>query len=89
MRLFFYLLSNITGVLNYTTLAKTFDISDKSVKEYINYFEDVFYRYDRYYGYKDRVRGRGLFDHRYYMPADARQYDFCERHSSPRNYARY
>jgi len=41
-RLFFYLLSNATGVLNYTTLAKTFDISDKSVKEYINYFEDVF-----------------------------------------------
>jgi len=41
-RLFFYLLSNVTGVLNYTTLAKTFDISDKSIKEYINYFEDVF-----------------------------------------------
>ena len=41
-RLFFYLLSNATGVLNYTTLAKTFDISDKSIKEYINYFEDVF-----------------------------------------------
>ena len=53
------------------------------------YFEDVFYRYDRYYGYKDRVRGRGLFDHRYYMPADARQYGFCERRSSPRNYERY
>jgi predicted AAA+ superfamily ATPase len=41
-RLFFYLLSNVTGVLNYTTLSKTFGISDKSVKEYINYFEDVF-----------------------------------------------
>ncbi len=41
-RLFFYLLSNITGVLNYTTLSKTFGISDKSIKEYINYFEDVF-----------------------------------------------
>jgi predicted AAA+ superfamily ATPase len=41
-RLFFYLLSNITGVLNYTTLSKIFGISDKSIKEYINYFEDVF-----------------------------------------------
>lgn len=41
-RLFFYLLSNATGILNYTTLAKTFEISDKSIKEYINYFEDVF-----------------------------------------------
>jgi len=41
-RLFFYLLLNVTGVLNYTTLSKTFSISDKSIKEYINYFEDVF-----------------------------------------------
>lgn len=41
-RLFFYLLSNVTGILNYTTLSKTFGISDKSIKEYINYFEDVF-----------------------------------------------
>ena len=42
------------------------------------FFEDVFYRYDRYYRYKDRVRGRGLFDHRYYMPANYRYYGFCE-----------
>jgi predicted AAA+ superfamily ATPase len=41
-RLFFYLLTTATGVLNYTTLAKTFDVSDKTIKEYINYFEDVF-----------------------------------------------
>lgn len=41
-RLFFYLLTTVTGVLNYTTLAKTFDVSDKTIKEYINYFEDVF-----------------------------------------------
>ncbi len=41
-RLFFYLLSNATTILNYSALAKSFDISDKSVKEYINYFEDVF-----------------------------------------------
>jgi len=41
-RLFFYLLNSATNILNYTTLAKTFDISDKTIKEYINYFEDVF-----------------------------------------------
>jgi len=41
-RLFFYLLNNVTGILNYTTLSKTFSISDKTIKEYINYFEDVF-----------------------------------------------
>jgi len=41
-RLFFYLLTTLTGVLNYTTLSKTFEVSDKTIKEYINYFEDVF-----------------------------------------------
>lgn len=41
-RLFFYLLSNVTGVLNYTALANTFGISKKTVEEYIRYFEDVF-----------------------------------------------
>lgn len=50
-RLFFYLLSNATGILNYTTLSRTFEISDKTVKEYINYFEDVymFKRMDKYH----------------------------------------
>lgn len=52
------------------------------------YFEDVFYRYDRYYGFKDRVRGRGLFDHRYYMPANARYYGFCSPRHQPRAYSR-
>jgi len=41
------------------------------------FFEDVFYRYDRYYSYRDRVEGRGLFDGRYYMPANNRYYGFC------------
>lgn len=41
-RLFFYLLSNVTGVLNYTALANIFGISKKTVEEYIRYFEDVF-----------------------------------------------
>jgi len=31
-------------------------------------FEGVFYRYDSGYTYADRLRGRGLFDHRYYRP---------------------
>lgn len=41
------------------------------------FFEDVFYRYDRYYTYRDRIEGRGLFDNRYYMPANYRYYGFC------------
>jgi hypothetical protein len=52
------------------------------------YFEDVFYSYDKYYTYRDRVRGRGLFDHRYYMPANARYYGFCETRHNNRNYER-
>lgn len=56
-RLFFYLLSITTGILNYTTLARTFEITDKSIKEYINYFEDTFLfkRIDRFYN-KPRVK---------------------------------
>lgn len=41
-RLFYYLLGQTSNVLNYTALAQTFDMSDKSIKEYISYFEDVF-----------------------------------------------
>ncbi len=57
------------------------------------YFEDVFYRYDRFYTYRDRVRGRGLFNHRYYMPANASYYGFCTANYSDdsgynRNYER-
>ena len=40
-------------------------------------FEGEFYRYDRHYRYRDRVRGRGLFDRYYYRPADWRYYGFC------------
>jgi len=32
------------------------------------FFEGIFYAYDRYYTYEDRLRGRGLFDDRYYEP---------------------
>ena len=41
-RLFFYLLFNATNIINYTNLSKTFEVSDKTIKEYINYFEDTF-----------------------------------------------
>ena len=40
-------------------------------------FEDIFYRYDRAYTYRDRVKGRGLFGRGYYMPAEVRRYGFC------------
>ena len=58
-RLFFYLLSHSTGVLNYTNLSKTFGISDKSIKEYINHFEDVFLfqRIDKFHNKsKERIK---------------------------------
>ena len=31
-------------------------------------FEGEFYRYDRFYSYRDRMRGKELFGHRYYRP---------------------
>ena len=58
-RLFFYLLSNATGIVNYSRLAEIFDISDRKIKEYIGYFEDVFLlrRVDRYHTKpKERIR---------------------------------
>ena len=58
-RLFFYLLNSATGVLNYTTLSKTFSVSDKTIKEYINYFEDVFLlkRMDKFHNkQKERIK---------------------------------
>ena len=41
------------------------------------YFDGVFYAYDRYYGYRDRMRGRGAFDHQYYMPENRNYYGFA------------
>ncbi len=41
------------------------------------FFEGEFYRYDYSYTYRDRVRGRGLFDRYYYRPAAWREYGFC------------
>jgi predicted AAA+ superfamily ATPase len=58
-RLFFYLLNNATTILNYTTLAKTFELSDKTIKEYITYFEETFMmeRIDRFHTKpKERIK---------------------------------
>ncbi len=43
------------------------------------FFDGIFYRYDYRYTYRDRVRGRGLFDHHFYHPAEWRYYGFCRR----------
>ena len=58
-RLFFYLLSNISSILNYTALANIFSISTKSIREYIHHFEDVFLlqRIDKYHNKpKERIK---------------------------------
>ena len=58
-RLFFYLIGNVGAVLNYTTLASTFELSDKTIKEYINYFEETFLleRIDRFHAKpKERIK---------------------------------
>ncbi len=39
-------------------------------------FEGEFYRYDRQYTYRDRLRGRGLFERRYYRPTYSQFDDF-------------
>jgi predicted AAA+ superfamily ATPase len=40
--LFFYMISNATTMLNYSTLSKKIGIDAKMIKEYIGYFEDNF-----------------------------------------------
>lgn len=58
-RLFFYLIGNAATMLNYSTLALTFELSDKTVKEYINYFEETFLlqRIDRFHTKpKERIK---------------------------------
>lgn len=49
----------MTGQLNYTTLSEMFQVSDKTIKEYINYFEDVFLlrRIDKFHtNPKERIK---------------------------------
>jgi predicted AAA+ superfamily ATPase len=40
--MFFYIVSNATSLVNYSTLANKLNLDAKTVKEYINYFEDNF-----------------------------------------------
>jgi len=40
--LFYYVVSNATTLINYSTLARKINIDAKSIKEYIGYFEDNF-----------------------------------------------
>ena len=40
--LFYYVVSNATTTLNYSSLSKKINIDAKTIKEYINYFEDNF-----------------------------------------------
>ncbi len=57
--LFFYLISNAGAMLNYTTLAITFELSDKTIKEYIHYLEETFLleRIDRFHTKpKERIK---------------------------------
>lgn len=58
-KLFFYILNSATTILNYTTLSNTFELSDKTIKEYISYFEESFVM-KRMYRYhtkpKDRIK---------------------------------
>lgn len=57
--LFFHLLSHAGGLLNYTALAQTFGTSDKSIKEYVGYLEEVFliHRLGRYHTKpKERIK---------------------------------
>ncbi len=58
-RLFFYLLSNTGAMLNYQSLSQIFAVSDKTIKEYIHYFEEVFLlqRIDRFHTKpKERIK---------------------------------
>jgi len=49
-------------------------------------FEGEFYRYDRYYSYRDRLRGRGLFERRYYRPSHSQFGDFFAQFGRGGNY---
>lgn len=58
-RLFFYCVSNPTSLLNYTNLAKTFSVSDKTIREYFSYLEDTFLlqRIDKFhYKMKEQIK---------------------------------
>ncbi|QQZ30530.1 ATP-binding protein [Thiothrix subterranea] len=59
--LFYYLMTNATREVNYTTLSQTFGISDKTIRDYLGYFEETFLlkRIDRFhYKPKERIKSQ-------------------------------
>jgi hypothetical protein len=59
--LFFYLMTNATREVNYTTLSQTFGISDRTLRDYLGYFEETFLlkRIDRFhYKPKERIKSQ-------------------------------
>ncbi len=59
-KLFFYLVSNMTGLFTYNKLAQLVGLSDKTVRDYISFFEDAFllYTVDRFdFSVKKQLRG--------------------------------
>lgn len=60
-RLFFYLVTNPTKELNYANLCQTFNISDKTLRDYISHFEETFLlkRIDRFHHKpKERIKSQ-------------------------------
>lgn len=59
-KLFFYLASNMGSLFTFNSLAKLIDLSDKTVKDYVGFFEDAFllYTLDKYdFSVKKQLRG--------------------------------
>jgi len=58
-KLFFYLVSNMTGLFTFNKLAHLVDLSDKTVRDYISFFEDAFllYTVDRFDFSVKKLRG--------------------------------
>ncbi len=59
-KLFFYLVSNISRLFTFNNLARLMDLSDKTIKDYIRFFEDAFllYSMDGYnFSVKKQLRG--------------------------------
>lgn len=59
--LFFYLMTHATREINYTALTQTFGISDKTLRDYLHYFEETFLlkRIDRFHHKpKERIKSQ-------------------------------
>ncbi len=59
-KLFYYLVSNISSLFTFNSLAKVVGLSDKTVKDYVGFFNDAFllYTVERYdFSVKKQLRG--------------------------------